>query len=667
METKLIKKIVVLIAVITVAFSFSLDTEKAFAAPSCKNRRMTIEEYKQFRNLGKVSASLRVDGLKAVAIVKNDTDCLVPLTLDTNRMFDTILAHQRLFDRTTAVVGQNSTLTIKADLPGCMSQIDLYLGSVGPENVNSLGHSENIIMWLFDQNQGSGYSDARGNFCVEPKPLTVSCDADPNRVSQGGSITWTASVSGGDGKGTYTYSWTGTDDLSGNTKKINKVYSNSGSKSATVAVTSGDKTRRATCYAQVTQVVSPLTVSCSANPSSANVGDSINWSAQVSGGNGNYVYTWSGTNSLSGNTSSVSKTYNTVGTKNATVSVSSGNTTRTASCSASITETQIPLTVSCSPSSSSVRVGNGIYWNAYASGGRGGYSYSWSGTDNLYGSGSSIYKNYYNTGSKSATVTVSSNGQTSSAICYADVFDDYVPPTYLEGSCSASPYNAQVGSNVNWTAYAYGGSGNYSYYWTGTDNLYGYNSSIGKTYYVPGYKTATVTITSGGRSITRTCTTNISQVLAYTQTDDLPTLTSVYLSDIPYTGIEDRLQVLAFISGLMGFSALIAYLFIRRKTESVLAKNEISVSEESDPMKDKFVCDRIISDKQAFANVEDIAMNNKIILSSDAVETIVKVSRINCIDERELTQKVISTCRKDKGKEEGDWCTVGNEDVKKVI
>jgi hypothetical protein len=77
-----------------------------------------------------------------------------------------------------------------------------------------------------------------------------------------------------------------------------------------------------------------LSVSCYADPGNPQTGDRVRWYANVYGGDGNYDYDWSGTNSLNSSTQNPSKTYSSRGTKNATVTVEDGNgDTATASCS----------------------------------------------------------------------------------------------------------------------------------------------------------------------------------------------------------------------------------------------------------------------------------------------------------------------------------------------
>lgn len=78
---------------------------------------------------------------------------------------------------------------------------------------------------------------------------------------------------------------------------------------------------------------SALSASCFANPSSTVVNNNIVWTAQASGGNGSYTYSWSGLDGLSGSGSSVSKTYSSSGAKSASVKVSSNGSSVTVNCS----------------------------------------------------------------------------------------------------------------------------------------------------------------------------------------------------------------------------------------------------------------------------------------------------------------------------------------------
>ena len=70
----------------------------------------------------------------------------------------------------------------------------------------------------------------------------------------------------------------------------------------------------------------------------------------------------------------------------------------------------------------------------------------------------------------------------------------------LAVTCSALPTSINTGQNVTWTAYPSGGTGSYTYSWSGTDSLTGSTVSVVKSYVSSGAKTATVTVTSGAQN-----------------------------------------------------------------------------------------------------------------------------------------------------------------------
>ncbi len=57
---------------------------------------------------------------------------------------------------------------------------------------------------------------------------------------------------------------------------------------------------------------------------------------------------------------------------------------------------QTPLQVSCYPSPLTARIGQNVTWYANVNGGIGNYSFSWTGDEGLYASGSSVVKAYVN-------------------------------------------------------------------------------------------------------------------------------------------------------------------------------------------------------------------------------------------------------------------------------
>ncbi len=314
----------------------------------------------------------------------------------------------------------------------------------------------------------------------------------------------------------------------------------------------------------------PISVSCSADRSNVNVGDSVRFISTVSGGNGNYSYTWSGTDGLSGSSGSVSKTYSSSGTKNATITVSSSGSVRSANCSTNVV--QNPIDAYCTVSPSNPNVGDSVTWSAHVSGGNGNVTYSWSG--DVSGSGQNVSRTYYSQGTKNATLNVYSNGQSISRNCNVYVSDNHNYHDSLSGYCSGYV----SGNTIYWTAYASGGIGNYSYSWSGDASGSGSTATSynGNNYWNGGTRNANVTIYSDGQSISRSCNVNVGTVYVPPPTYPLPPPvyppiittvphTGVLLSEVPYTGVSDTIKTTLFVIGLSLWSAFMAHMIIKKR------------------------------------------------------------------------------------------------------
>lgn len=281
-------------------------------------------------------------------------------------------------------------------------------------------------------------------------------------------------------------------------------------------------------------------------PLNARTGDTITWYASAYGGNGSYNYTWSGNDSLSGYGQSISKTYYSSGYKNASVTVVSGGQTVSKNCDGSVNvrgdyntyypptyypptyypptyNYYSPLSVSCLVSGNTyANTNNALTWNAYPSGGNGSYSYSWSGTDGIYGSSQSVYYTYPNPGVKYASVTVYSNGQSVTQNCGSANVGGYYygGTTYIQNqnnnsgldiACYSDPRTVTVNQPATWITEVTGGIAPYTYTWSGTNDLSGNTSSVIKYYGTTGSKSAIVTVRSAdGRSETRACSTSVT-------------------------------------------------------------------------------------------------------------------------------------------------------------
>lgn len=270
-----------------------------------------------------------------------------------------------------------------------------------------------------------------------------------------------------------------------------------------------------------------LGVSCYPYPSTANVDDTVIWRASPYGGNGNYHISWSGSNGLSGNGTNITKRYSSEGTKNASVTVTSGSRTVSRNCSPSVRVDDYDdndydddydydddrFSVSCSADMTYVSEGSRVTWRAYVSGGNGNYRYEWDGDEGLNGDNKSETITYDDSGVKRASVEVRSGGRTVNRSCSNSVtvgasynYNQYPVATNIQIACYPDKTSARIGTPVTWSAEAVGGSGTISYSWIGTGGLSGNGYSAATAYETAGTKSATVTVTdAAGRTASKAC------------------------------------------------------------------------------------------------------------------------------------------------------------------
>lgn len=151
-----------------------------------------------------------------------------------------------------------------------------------------------------------------GNTCPA-ETVSASLVANPNSIIRGEQslLTWAS---------------TGATSCTGN------GFSTGGATSGSVGVSPQQTTNytvtctglggQATAAAQVTVADGSLQVSCRAHPGQAGIGEDVLWSSTVTGPEGTYTYSWSGTEGLSGTLSQVFKQYQTTGSKTASLAVS---------------------------------------------------------------------------------------------------------------------------------------------------------------------------------------------------------------------------------------------------------------------------------------------------------------------------------------------------------
>ena len=284
-----------------------------------------------------------------------------------------------------------------------------------------------------------------------------------------------------------------------------------------------------------------LGVSCSSGTATSFVGRTVIWNASAWGGNGNYSYSWSGSEGLSDSGSSASIRYDRTGAKTAQVRVTSGGRSVTQTCSHSILvynsssdyyddydydydydddyDNDDDLSVKCTVDDRTVKVGESVRYEADADGGSGSYRYEWDGSDGFSDTGRTTRVEYDYPGTYRMEVEVRSGGQYETRSCpTVRVEDDNdsdryyttqrVSTTYngdLTASCTADRTSANSGVPVTWMVYPRGGNGSYAYAWSGSDALQSNRDSVVTGYYTQGLKSANVTVYSAGRQITVAC------------------------------------------------------------------------------------------------------------------------------------------------------------------
>lgn len=188
----------------------------------------------------------------------------------------------------------------------------------------------NIVNQVYVTNNQYGdrsikvYSNSVATLCdADPKPqIDTTVVPSPNPSYPDRIVTWTATPFGAC-PGPFSYSWTGDDALSGSTRTVTHTYESLGNYFATVTVSAPNclpVTRQAPVPLVVTTQPAPDSITCAGSPRNPKINDTVTWTANATPA-GDYTYSWSGDDSLSGSTQTITKKYQTAGVKNATVSL----------------------------------------------------------------------------------------------------------------------------------------------------------------------------------------------------------------------------------------------------------------------------------------------------------------------------------------------------------
>ena len=289
---------------------------------------------------------------------------------------------------------------------------------------------------------------------------------------------------------------------------------------------------------------SGLSISCAPLPANGATGQTITWFGIVYGGSGNYLYSWNGTDGLSGNTNAVSKTYATAGEKFGILTVTSGNRQTTVLCGGALIglgsgSGRLPygqygygqiggLGASCYATEERAVLGESVTWLSIVSGATASTTYSWDGAEGLTGERPIVSKTYTENGNKFAMLTVSDGKNRMVASCTnfitvgakipTTTAKPVTPPPVpsptgkektasvpIQALCIPSSAKTEQGNSVVWHAVAIGGIGEYRFSWFGDETLSGEGATTSKAYEKAGGKRASVTVVSGDKAKTVAC------------------------------------------------------------------------------------------------------------------------------------------------------------------
>ena len=146
----------------------------------------------------------------------------------------------------------------------------------GSERVNVAAGTTNAFV-MSCKNAGGSASDSVTATVYQP--LSASVFISPNIALTGDTVSLTANAAGGK-PNSYSYLWSGDENLSGIAKSVSKIYSASGLKKVIAEVTSGAQKTRVS--ASVTINTPPPALDLSSDKTTVSFGDSIKltWRSQ---------------------------------------------------------------------------------------------------------------------------------------------------------------------------------------------------------------------------------------------------------------------------------------------------------------------------------------------------------------------------------------------------
>ena len=266
------------------------------------------------------------------------------------------------------------------------------------------------------------------------RDLSVTCQPNPDEIFPGEFVQWEAFPLGGSTSGFYVFEWSGDDNFTGGGNPRTLRYDTGTNKSASVTVTRDSETASANCSPNVDIVPRPLVGMCTAEIDiEASVDENdvfIVWRGRAAGGNGEYDFSWSGSDGLSGSDFEVRRSYVTSGIKEGNLTITSGSERVDLECEAQIRGSMrevrpdglLPLHGYCSLNPGTFSLESDVNWVVRGLGGASAYEYEWDGSNDLDRSTEANESvRYTTTGTKNGTVTITNADTSIDLTCQIEI------------------------------------------------------------------------------------------------------------------------------------------------------------------------------------------------------------------------------------------------------
>ncbi|HTW56236.1 MAG TPA: hypothetical protein VMG36_07365 [Thermoplasmata archaeon] len=378
-------------------------------------------------------------------------------------------------NRTSADVGQSVTFSVTASggagslsfvwsgLPsGCASTTSVVTCSPSAAVLNA-----EITATVIDGN-GFHVTSAALTFTVYADPVVTTPTASHPSVDLGESVEF--STTGSDGYGTLSFAWANLPaSCAGTTAEITCTPSATES-GASITVTVTDANGFAVTSAALTFSVysDPTASKPTASAPGADLGQSVDFTASVGGGSGDFTFVWTDLpTGCSGTTEVVDcADLGTMGSFTVSFKVTDSNGYSATSGSLAFVVDADPSVGAPAANVSSADVGQDVNFSVTASSGAGGFTYTWNGLPSGC-AGTGAFVDCAPTAAAtqamiSVTVTdLNGFGLTSTPLVFTVYADPSVsPPT-------ATPHSADVGQSVTFATVLSGGAGAPSFTWSG--------------------------------------------------------------------------------------------------------------------------------------------------------------------------------------------------------